>query len=68
MTCFLLFPNDEFPLMVRSLAVGSVGAHNGLLINWPFDSDAHPPVANRGLINEVLALLRAPFRASCFDS
>lgn len=36
------------------------GARNGLLVNWPFDSDAHPPVANWGLINEVLTLLALP--------
>lgn len=38
------------------------GARNGLLVNWPFDSDAHPPVANWGLINEVLTLLALPPR------
>ena len=32
------------------------GAHNGLLVNWPFDSDGHPLVANWGMINEVLTL------------
>ena len=39
------------------------GAHNGLLVNWPFDSDAHPPTANWDLINEVLTLLALPPRS-----
>lgn len=51
-----LFPNDESLLMVTL----SCAAHNGRLVNWPFDSDAHPPEANWGLINEVLTLLALP--------
>lgn len=55
-----LFPNDESLLMASLSPVWLCGAHNGLLVNWPFDSDAHPPVANWGLINEVLTLLALP--------
>lgn len=51
-----LFHNDEFLLM----AGRSCAAHNGFLVNWPFDSEAHPLVANWGLINEVLLLLSLP--------
>lgn len=56
----LLLPNDEVLLMSLLSPVQPCAAHNGLLVNWPFDSNAHTLLANWGLINEVLTLLALP--------
>lgn len=45
--------------LLRSLAA----PHNGRLVNWPFDSDAHPPAGPTGVfINEapLPSALRSP--------
>lgn len=56
----LLLPNDEALLMALLSPAQPCTAHNGRLVNWPFDSDAHPLLTNCRLINEVLTLLALP--------
>ncbi|CAB1461004.1 unnamed protein product [Pleuronectes platessa] len=61
-TCFLFW--SHYLLMMNLFEQSaSLVAHNGLLVNWPFDSDAHPPTANWDLINEARpALMRTATR------
>lgn len=56
----LLLPNDEALLMALLSPAQPCAVHNGRLVNWPFDSVAHPLLANWGLINEVLTFLALP--------